>query len=49
MRQKERWALTDGIHGMRGKLKDAIEDERAALKEAVAPIPAIIGNYAVRL
>jgi len=33
---------------MRGELEHAIKDERAALKEAVAPIPAIICNYAVR-
>jgi hypothetical protein len=47
MPQKERWALTDRVHGMRGELEHAIKDEGATLKEAVAPIPAIICNDAV--
>jgi hypothetical protein len=46
---RKTWALTDGVHGMGRKLEDAIEHEGAALKEAVAPIPTIICNYAVRL
>jgi hypothetical protein len=44
---KKGQALTDRVHGMRRQLEYAIKDKRAALKEAVTPIPAIIGDYAV--
>lgn len=38
-------ALTDRVHRMRRKFKDAIEDKCTALEEDVSPVPTIVFDY----